>query len=217
MSICCHTCIQEDSHDWSCDVKDNSVDKRENFDNKIQAMMADVGIVDHSTEDYMQVDHIHRDFIFDILKMLNPASQSTSQVTSPNISTSNQMKHPPCAYGPKAHYQIVFKKRGESLHSMSHQRQIKLPLVVQAIHDILNGSMDLSNRSVNPSNTSFILSSGLLNKERICTPRYQSRKYHHLPGICEIERSRVCQAVWKQYFKQHLHCKSTSPNIQIVL
>jgi Fungal protein kinase len=178
----------------------SSITLAKNFYNMIdelQEMMVHVDITNRRAEDTARVDHTHRASIFEIMKALNPASRSTSLVTSPDVSTSNQMKRPPRVYGPKAHYRIVFKERGESLHSMSRQRQIKLPLVVQAMHDILKGSMDLSNRTrpVNPSNISFILSSGLLNEERIRAPRYQSRKYHHLPGTCEIERSRVCQAV----------------------
>ena len=170
---------------------------------KLQEMMAHVDITNCRAEDTARVDHIHKASIFEILKVLSPASQSTSLVTSPDVSTSNQMKRPPRVYGPKTHYRIVFKERGESLHSMSRQRRIKLPLVVQAMHDILKGSMDLYNSTtpVNPSNVGFIFSSSPLNEERICARRYQSGKYHHLPGTCEIERSGVCQAVWKWYFE----------------
>jgi hypothetical protein len=73
--------------------------------------MADVNLTNRRAEDTARVDHIHRASIFEILKALNPASQSTSLVTSPDVSTSNQMKHPPRVYGPKAHYRIVFRER----------------------------------------------------------------------------------------------------------
>jgi Fungal protein kinase len=132
------------------DFQDDSINETENFDNvidELQERMANVDITKRRAEDTARVDHIYRASIFEILKALNPASQWTSLVTTPNVSTSNQMKRPPRVYGSKAHYRMVFKERGESLHSMSRRRQIKLPLVVQAMYDILKGSMVLSNIS----------------------------------------------------------------------
>ena len=63
---------------------------------------------------------------------------SAPHVSSPNL---NHQTVRPRVYGPKTHYRIVFKERGESLHSLSGQRQIKLPLVMQAMHDVLKGKL----------------------------------------------------------------------------
>jgi hypothetical protein len=103
-----------------------------------------LGIVDHSSvEDTTQDDHIHKASIFEVLRPSKPGSQPESLVTSPDVSTLKRAKRQPRIYDTKAHYRIVFKEREQSLHSMSRQCQIKLPLAVQAMHDILKGSMIL--------------------------------------------------------------------------
>ena len=109
-------------------------------------MMADAGIaVDGGVEDITQGDHIHTATIFETWRQTKlVGSQSKSLVTSPDVSTSSKRKDRPRKYGPKAHYRIVFKERGQSLHNISCMRHIKLSLVVQAMHDILEGSMILS-------------------------------------------------------------------------
>ena len=94
-------------------------------------------------EDTSQGDHIYEASIFEVLGPSKPVSQSETLVTSPDVSACNKTKHPPRVYGPKAHYRIFFEERGQSLHSMSCRRQIKLSLVIQAIHDILEGSATL--------------------------------------------------------------------------
>ena len=110
--------------------------------------MADAGILvdDGSVEDIKPGGLIYTATIFEILRPWKPAvSQPESLVTSPDASTFSKTKDRPRDYGQKAHYRIVFKERGQSLYSMSCLNQIKLPLVVQAMHDILEGSMILSN------------------------------------------------------------------------
>ena len=130
------------------DSRDDSINEREDFDNAInelQEMMAATGIADRSrVEDTAEDDHIYKASIFEILRAPKPGSQPPTLVTSPDVSTFKKAKLSPRVYGPKAHYRIVFKERGQSLHSMSRLRRIKLPLVVQAMHDILKGSMILS-------------------------------------------------------------------------
>ena len=120
-----------------------------NSGNKVDALvkrMADVGIDNHgSVENTTQVDHIYKASVFEVLKRSSKlGSEPESFVTSPDASTFSKTKDRPRDYGPKAHYRIVFKERGQSLHTMSCTRQIKLSLVVQAMHDILEGSMILS-------------------------------------------------------------------------
>jgi hypothetical protein len=116
---------------------------------KLEKRMGNLRISDRgSVEDTTQGDHRQEASIFEILRPSKPDSQSDSQpeswVTSPDVTTSNQTVHEPREYGPKAHYRIVFKERGDSLHSISCDRRIKLPLVVKAMHDILEGIIILS-------------------------------------------------------------------------
>ena len=125
-----------------------SIDEMENSgDNLIDELVkriADVDIADLGrVEDTSQGDHIYEASIFEVLGPSKPVSQSETLVTSPDVSAYNKTKHPPRVYGPKAHCRIVFEERGQSLHSMSCRRQIKLSLVIQAIHDILEGSATL--------------------------------------------------------------------------
>ena len=112
----------------------------------LRKRMANAGVADHrvhSVEDTAQADHIYKASIFEVLKVSNPGSQPPSLLTSPDVSTTRRAKPRPRVCGPKAHYRIVFEKRGQSLHSMSCLRQIKLPLVVQAMQDVLKGDMIL--------------------------------------------------------------------------
>ena len=111
-------------------------------DDELRKMLANVAIAGHvRVKTTAQGDHIYKASIFEVLRTSKPGSQLSTLVTSPDVSTSDKEKLQPRVYGPKAHYRIVFEERGQSLHSMScHttcQRQIKLPLVVQAMHDIL--------------------------------------------------------------------------------
>ena len=115
-----------------------------NFDALVRRM-ADVGIANHgSVANTTMGDHIHQASIFEILRSPKPGSQPESLVTSPDVSLSSKTKVGPRVYGAKAHYRLVFKERGESLHSMSCMRHIKLSHVVQAMHDIIEGNMILS-------------------------------------------------------------------------
>ena len=112
---------------------------------KLEKKMADLSIADlDSAGDTTQGNHIYTASIFQILRKAKPDSHPESLITSPDVSTSNTTIIPPRVYGPKAHYRIVFKERGESLHIMSCNRHIKLHHVVQAMHDILKGSTILS-------------------------------------------------------------------------
>ncbi|KAF8811241.1 hypothetical protein BYT27DRAFT_7336283 [Phlegmacium glaucopus] len=92
------------------------------------------------------------------LSSSDPDSQSTSLITSPDVTTLDlNEKRLPRVYGPKAHYRIVFKERGESLHSLSRLRQIRLPLVMQAMQDVLKALAFLTkkgyvHRDVSPGN-----------------------------------------------------------------
>jgi Fungal protein kinase len=124
---------------------DNKRGNSGNNDDELVKRMANIGIANRgSVEDTTQDDHICKASTFEILRPSKPSSQPESLVTSPDVSISNKTKHPPRVYGAKAHYRLVFKERGESLHSMSCMRQIKLPLVVQAMRDILEGRLILS-------------------------------------------------------------------------
>ncbi|KAF8811240.1 hypothetical protein BYT27DRAFT_7184620 [Phlegmacium glaucopus] len=107
---------------------------------ELAEMMLDADIADRGIKDTVQSDRIHKASIFEPLKALQPDSQSITLITSPDVSALNPdhgAKVPPRVYGPKAHYRIVFKERGMSLHSLSRLRQIKLPVVIQAMHDVL--------------------------------------------------------------------------------
>ena len=111
-----------------------------NNDDELVKRMADLGIathgsVEHTTED----DHIYKASIFEVLRPSKLDSEPESFITSREVSTSNKKKDQPREYSPKAHYRIVFKERGQSLYSMSCLGQIKLPLVVQTMRDILQG------------------------------------------------------------------------------
>ena len=114
---------------------------------KLQKIMVEAGIADRGTssvEDTTQRGHIYYNAsIFEVLRASKPDSQPPTldlMLMSPDVSIYCKAERPPRVYGPKAHYRIVFKERGQSLHSMSRLRQIKLPLVVQAMHDILKGN-----------------------------------------------------------------------------
>ncbi|KAF8813209.1 hypothetical protein BYT27DRAFT_7181632 [Phlegmacium glaucopus] len=112
-------------------------------------MMLDADIADRGIKDTVQSDRIHKASIFEPLKALQPDSQSITLITSPDVSALNPdhgAKVPPRVYGPKAHYRIVFKERGMSLHSLSRLRQIKLPIVMQAMHDVLKALAFLTKR-----------------------------------------------------------------------
>ena len=127
------------------DIQDNSESYYEGIDNELQKALASFGIADHITvEDIAPDDHAYKASIFEILRAAKPGSQPPTLVTSPDVSTSRKGKQSPRIYSPKAHYRIVFKERGQSLHTMSRAHQIKLPLVVEAMHDIVKGSMILS-------------------------------------------------------------------------
>ena len=115
----------------------------------LERMLAELGIADlGSAGDTTQGDNIYTASIFQILRKPKPGSHLESLITSPDVSTFNTTIDPPRVYGPKAHYRIVFKERGESLHSLSCTRQIKLHLVVQAMQDILKGSTMLSDSTI---------------------------------------------------------------------
>ena len=131
------------------DDDDSQDDESDDFEYEINAlkeMMAVTGNTGHSVEG-AQVDHIYKASIFEILRPSKPASQPSTLVTSPDVSTVKKAKLRPRVYSPKAHYRIVFKERGQSLHDMSRLCQVKLPLVVQAMYDIVKGSMILSVRA----------------------------------------------------------------------
>ena len=118
--------------------------KRGNSDkivvNALEKIMAKAVIDDGTVEDIKPGDLTYKATIFEIVKSSKPdVSHPESFVTSPDVSTSNKTKQTPREYSPKAHYRIVFKERGQSLHSMSCQGQIKLPLVVRAMRHILEG------------------------------------------------------------------------------
>ena len=123
--------------------------KRRNFSDdvldELEKRMAEFGIATHgSVEDTTRGDNIYKASIFEVLRLSKLVSQSETLVTSPDVFTSIKTKQQPLVYGPKAHYRIVFEERGQSLHSMSCWRQIKLPLAVQALYDIQKGSVILS-------------------------------------------------------------------------
>ena len=128
------------------DIQDNSESYyEEGIDDELLKALASFGIADHITvEDIAPDDHAYKASIFEILRAAKPGSQPPTLVTSPDVSTSRKGKQSPRIYSPKAHYRIVFKERGQSLHTMSRAHQIKLPLVVEAMHDIVKGSMILS-------------------------------------------------------------------------
>ena len=106
----------------------------------LEKIMAKAVIDDGRVEDIKPGDLIYTATIFEILRPWKPAvSQPESLVTSPDVSSPSKTKDRPREYGPKAHYRIVFKERGQSLYSMSFLGQIKLPLVVQTMRDILQG------------------------------------------------------------------------------
>ena len=103
-------------------------------------LMAEVDISNHGgVEEVKRDEHIYEASIFEILRTSKPGSEMESLVTSPDVSTPKNTKQSPRVYSPKAHYRIVFKERGQSLYSMSCLGQIKLPLVVQVMGDILEG------------------------------------------------------------------------------
>ena len=124
--------------------REDSIKDREYLFNVMQDMMAVAKIAGRSAGDTAQVDRTFKASIFDITRAPKSGSQPRSLTTSPDVSTSKKAQIPPRVYGPKAHYRMVFEEKGQSLHIMSRQRQIKLPLVVQAMLDILKGSMILS-------------------------------------------------------------------------
>ena len=122
---------------------------------------------------------LFRSSIFELLKVSKSDSQAESQSASLFIPLDMSTlyfdyltKRQPLVYGPKAHYRIVFKERGESLHRMSHQHEIELLPVIQAMYDIFKGGWCYFYSMLNLSNLNFMLSSGLLDEERIRTPRY---------------------------------------------
>ena len=130
---------------------DSHKSNKGNFDdasNALQKRLAKVSIADHSgMEDTAQGGHIYKASVFEALRVSKPGSRPPTLdplLTSPDVSTSRKAKQSPRVYDPKAHYRIVFKERGQSLHSMSRGHEIKPGLVVKAMRDILKGSMILS-------------------------------------------------------------------------
>ena len=132
----------------------------------LEKRMADIGIADDGRmENVTQGDHIYTATIFKIWRTSKRASsQPESFVTSPDVSTSSKAKDRLREYGPKAHYRIVFKERGQSLHSISCMRHNKLSLAVQAVHDILEGRFYLLVLR-NSSNTLFLLALAFLTRK----------------------------------------------------
>ena len=147
----------DDSEDDSLDDANSDCDSmihRGNVEDLIDALKKKMSIATHSSvEDTSEDDHKYKVSIFEILRVSKPSSRPSTLVTSPDVSTSKKAKLPPRVYGPKAHYRIVFKERGHSLHNMSRAHQIKLPLVVKVMHDILKGS----NMILSDSASEFIL------------------------------------------------------------
>ena len=140
--------VSTDSRAYS---SDNRVNVNDEIDDAIRKKLAKVRIADYnSVEDTAKGDHIHKASIFEILGPSKPGSWPPTMVTSPDVSTSRKGNQPLHVYGPKAHYRIVFKERGQSLHSLSRGHQINVPLVVKAMHDILKGSMILSDGAIEP-------------------------------------------------------------------
>ena len=134
--------VSTDSDDDSY-TSDNEEEDRS--DAVLLKRMAKAGITDRGrVNDTMQGGHVHKASIFEVLRSPKPDCQPETLVTSPDVSTSKEAKRRPRVYGPKAHYRIVFKEKGESLHSMSCTHRITLPLVVKAMHDVIKGSMTLS-------------------------------------------------------------------------
>ena len=98
-----------------------------------------------SVADTTQGGHIYDASIFRVLKPWKPGSQPESLVTSPDVSSSNKKKHSPPSrvYSQRRIIDLLSRREG-SLLTISCIRQIKVPLVVQAMRDILEGSMILS-------------------------------------------------------------------------
>jgi hypothetical protein len=112
-------------------------------------MIGDVHIPDRGAIGTVRGDHhrIHKASIFELFKSSKADRQLTTLVTAPDVSSlsfDHQTKRPPRVYGARAHYRIVFKEKGMSLHSLSCLRRIKVPLVVQSILEILEGNAILS-------------------------------------------------------------------------
>ncbi|KAF8811221.1 hypothetical protein BYT27DRAFT_7252939 [Phlegmacium glaucopus] len=108
------------------------------------------------SHDIVQSGHMYKATIFELLQRSNPDPQPASLLTAPNVTC---IKPSPrvLVYGPMAHYRMVFKERGESLHSLSRLCQIKLPLVLQAMQDVLKALAFLTkkgyvHRDVSPGN-----------------------------------------------------------------
>ncbi|KAF8809156.1 hypothetical protein BYT27DRAFT_7255026 [Phlegmacium glaucopus] len=118
--------------------------------------MVNVAIADHGTKNIAQDNRIHKASIFELL--LDPNSHPASLLTSPDVTLNLNLKCSPRVYGPKAHHRIIFKERGESLHNLSCLRQIKLPLIMQAMQDVLKALAFMTKKGyvhqdISPRNT----------------------------------------------------------------
>ena len=126
------------SHPWGC--HDRNFDN--NVINALEKMIADAGIADDGkVENITQDDHMYTATIFEILRPPKPAWNSWSRrrtFPSPAKQKSNLV------YMAQRRIINLFSRREGSLHSMNCMRQIKLPLAVQAMHDMLEGSVILS-------------------------------------------------------------------------
>ena len=158
--------------------KSQETEQYNSYDSVLHRIMGELNAIKTSAEDTVQSDRIHKASIFELLKVSKfdsqAESQSASLFISPDMSALSfdyLIKRQPLVYGPKVHYRIVFKERGESLHRMSHQHEIELLPVIQAMYDILKGGWYHFCSMLKISNLNFILSFGLFDEERIRAPR----------------------------------------------
>ena len=136
-------------------VRTNSIrkaKKHRDILDELAELMLDGDIADRGGEGTVRGDHhnIYQASIFELVKPSKLNLKSTTSVQSPDVSSpslDHQTKRPPRVYGARAHYRIVFKERGASLHSLSCMCQINLPLVLQTMREIIKGNFILSHNS----------------------------------------------------------------------
>ena len=124
---------------------------QQKYDNVLDRIEGELNDINIGASDTVRRGRVHKASIFELLKVSTSKSQAKSQsaswAASPHVSTpnlDNRTNPPPRVYGPKAHYRIVFKEKGTSLHRMSRCGSIKLLFALQAMLDITKGNLILS-------------------------------------------------------------------------
>ncbi|KAF8966229.1 hypothetical protein BDZ97DRAFT_2074195 [Flammula alnicola] len=107
----------------------------------------------YSVHDTAQTTTVHKAGLFKLNQSSQPKSRTGTRSSSASATSTDVIPHAnhskmgkPRVYAPKAHYRLVFKERGSSLHHIAFDRQARLPLLMHAMRDIIQALSVMSRK-----------------------------------------------------------------------